>query len=382
MRYEILYGFEDETIISSINKLIKVKGYDVNYAYRVSKDSIHDYILRHRECNTVVLIENLTDGTSFNERELSHLTDQRDINVIIILDEDKKGSDFVQTIYAANILSAIFIPKKEGASPAKIAYYIMHPRNRKAARKYYGIQDETIELDYVSYDTFLEHYSYLMDQSKGANMIDRYVNIVSSLTPKQAADFTKKIPGKTKHILQKYEEFYEALEYMKKKGVNIVVPKRPEHVKRGLTDRSFNDALKRKKRPVRSVRKAQTVKKQQVIKPTIEKKAPEPFMDFDFFSDTPSTPAPKPTVTIQKPKPVVANKTTKNIQKTSNNTPKNIKKVQRKSDVVITKKGNAITKKKKEKKPRTKILLKPVLITLGIGVVLLGLWYLFLLLML
>lgn len=98
--------------------------------------------------------------------------------------------------------------RKKGADPRTIAHLLMEKRTRKKARQYYGMGERNVSLNVLTYQEFVQQYSTLMNENAGLNLIDRYLTVVRHLSPRQVADFTKRIPAEVRKELTRYEEFY------------------------------------------------------------------------------------------------------------------------------------------------------------------------------
>lgn len=140
----ILFGFHIPKIQKQIEKSLKDRGYEVNGQVSVGKVAIMDFLRIHNEFNVCVLQERMADGSNFSSADLRKLTDERDINIVIIFDEERKGTTYMKEILAANILNGLFSSSKEPIFAPVIVDYILEPRTRKSARSYYGIPDDEL----------------------------------------------------------------------------------------------------------------------------------------------------------------------------------------------------------------------------------------------
>lgn len=240
----ILFGFKEENeVINKIVNSVRASGVVVSYVERTTKDSIREYLQNNENCSCAVLRECM-GAESFSAEELAELTDVRDINIVPIIEKEHKGTKFMDTIYAAGITSAIITGPGKGATPGQIAELLLHKRNRKQARSYYGIKTKTMKLDILTYGDYLTKYSILMNEQLGVNMIERYLSIAKTTTPKQMAEFTQKLPVNVRRNLQTYEEFWIVINSLKKYGINITATK-PSVLKRGLTQEQYRKAIER-----------------------------------------------------------------------------------------------------------------------------------------
>lgn len=249
--YHILFGFKGEKVIPKIVAAIRNEGHKVTYTERTSKESITAYLEKNPTCEYAVLRECL-GPESFSARELANLTDTRDINIVALIDSEHKGTSFMDTLYAAGITSAIIVDSKHGATAGKIAELLLRKRTRKAARKYYGLQDGEVRIEILTYGEYVLNYSILMNDELGLNKVDRFLGIANKLSAKQLGQFIASLPGNVLKELQGYEEFWFVIEALRKYKININLA-RPTTLKRALTEEQFKTAiqedydLKRKK---------------------------------------------------------------------------------------------------------------------------------------
>lgn len=352
MTYNVLFGFKQAETEQKIVNTLRAAADEVVFTTRDTKESIKSYLRDHAECTAAIIREGM-GAERFTVKDFEELTDTRDINIIAIIDKSHKGTEYIDNIYAAGILNGIFVDDKKGANPLFIAHLITNPRCRRDAKKYYGISDK-ISLNVLTYDTFVYYFTRLNNVNEGINIIDRYLSIVAELSAKQVADFTNKLPLQVRKELAKYEEFYLVMENLKKRGIKVNVTK-PANVKRGLTDAQYTEALNRNLREgkVKRVKKEQPVK-ESISEEEVEKIVPTHESDGNlFFTGDFEEPVKKEVrevkeirqqATREEPAPAAAKKGKKD-------------------------------KKKKEKREKLNIQWKYVLITLGIGLVLLGTWY-------
>lgn len=85
----ILYGFSDNMVQKKIEKGMSDRGYKVNSVCVTGKMQITAYLKMHPEYDTCVLTETMADGSSFNAEDLTRLTDERDVNIVIVLERLK-----------------------------------------------------------------------------------------------------------------------------------------------------------------------------------------------------------------------------------------------------------------------------------------------------
>lgn len=244
----VLYGFSSEKIEKSITKEIILRGFNVNSTMRTTKGLIKDFLNAHPETNVVVLKEYLDGGGVYSPMELSELVDNtRNVNVVIVLATSHRGKHEMREIYSAGILNAFFSDGKFGANPDKIAELATKGRTRKEAREYYRITETVPDYVNLTYEEYRDYYKYLVDNSQGLNIVNRFLNISHMLYPGQMGAFIDKIPDKVREILMKYREFYTISDKVYKMGYSRQRYKVPKGVKvvDGITKDGVNKELVR-----------------------------------------------------------------------------------------------------------------------------------------
>lgn len=229
-KIHILYGFDNPRVIIGIENKLKELGYSVESVCKYTKLSISEFLKENTEFNTCVLIERLeVSGDSFTDKELTALTDYRDINVIIVLDDSRKGTDYVKNLYAAGITSALYQTRDGGAPVWKLVELILNKRARRKARTFYGLDNTLIETDYITEWQFNDYVSYLTKES--GTLGEKYISLVPQMTRNQNIDFLNKVPKQILEKLMKTEEFYSAQSFIDNTGGRekvVLVPKKYE----------------------------------------------------------------------------------------------------------------------------------------------------------
>lgn len=232
-RMEILLGFHFPEFEKGLTASLYDLGYDAKIIEKHTKMQIREYILMHRECRVVILKER--DSTmSFTAEDFAVLTDENDdLIVICVLSEERRGTDYMQVLYAAGITNAVFQSGREGVRPSQIAELCLKKKSRKDARKYYGIASVDIDIGMLSPEAYSIYYQSLFNKENGSTLILRYLNVASRLTAAQNEDFINRLPGEIVDELREYEEFYVILDGLKAHGIDMKY-KRPKHVKVGI----------------------------------------------------------------------------------------------------------------------------------------------------
>lgn len=232
-KMEILLGFHFPEFEKELTTALYNLGYDAKIIEKHTKMQIREYILMHRECRVVILKER--DNTmSYTAEDFAILTDENDdLNVICVLSEERRGTDYMQILYAAGITNAVIQNGREGVRPAHIAELCLKKRSRKDARKYYGIASVDIDIGMLSPEAYSIYYQSLFNEENGRTLILRYLNVASRLTAAQNEDFINRLPNEIIDELREYEEFYVIVDGLKAHGIDLKF-KRPKHVKIGM----------------------------------------------------------------------------------------------------------------------------------------------------
>ena len=223
----ILYGFSDSAVQRRIEKSLQDRGYSVNGNCVCGKVSIISYIKQHPEIDACVLIETMQDGSSFLAEDLTKLTDERDINVVIVLGGDRKGSEYVRQLYAGGILGGVFQDsgrREGGVSVPDIVDLLLEPRNRKIARIYYGIaMDSVVDSDKVSDEKFKEFTRFLSNEGNYDGIGERYLRVVTSLTRNQNVDLFRRLPASVKNAILSTPEYVRAKVAIESTPAKVIV---------------------------------------------------------------------------------------------------------------------------------------------------------------
>lgn len=228
-KLQVLCGFENEKFEEALVKELKRAGKEPVIHVRYSKASIKEFLEKTPDCSTVVLTERI-EKEKYTAEELAQLTDKRDVNVVVIISPRLQGTEFVKTLYTANITGAIFQTGRNGVGPKDVAEQIVNRRSRKDARVYYGIEGQKLDMGTLDEDTYVEYYNRL---TKGDFILKSYIDLCVTMTPQQIADFTKRLPKEELSELGKYEEFYLIVDLLRKFGIDLKI-KRPKKVMIGF----------------------------------------------------------------------------------------------------------------------------------------------------
>lgn len=240
-KIKVLYGYDERSFEKGVTAYLESLGYEVESTIKISKTSIHDFLEAHEDYDAAVLLEVINKSkdervSKYMADELAMLTDNRNINIIVILSKSHYATPYMEKLYAAGITSAIFQEgRKGGATPKQIAELLIHPRSRREARTYYGLQGEPLHSQFLGRDSCEEFKNKLFDINYGETVVERFLNICGQMSRKQVLDLIRRLPDETLQDLRRYEEFYIILEELQRAGAKIEVH-RPKGKLRTLDD--------------------------------------------------------------------------------------------------------------------------------------------------
>lgn len=239
----ILFGFKSAGTQEKILTYLKSFGCETQSNARFSKPLILDYVRHNKGCDTVILKEFLDGGGTYEAEELAELTEESDVNVIVILDAYHRGREYMKTLLDAGITCAVFPEYKDAVNPQELAKLAFKKRTRKEARFYYRIQNLKLDMERLNYEQYSEYYQYLLDESHGINGTDRFMTIMQWLTPARASYFIKNLPEEIITQLLTTSEFYDVLDELRRKGLVPLsnIGKRPKKLKKGIPENSFRE---------------------------------------------------------------------------------------------------------------------------------------------
>ena len=261
-RMDILFGFRAPDFEKVIAEKLYDKGFEAVIVEKCDLVQIREYISMHPDCKTLILSEK-NETLEFTAEQFALLNDDSDdLNIICLLGKEKYGTKYMQTLYAAGITSALFGKdggrdkkgrKKELFLPNDVVDVCIKKRTRKDARKYYGIANVGVDIGMLSPETYTVYFKALFNEENGKNLIIRYLNVASKMTPAQNEDFLEKLPKDTLEELKEYKEFYDFMDALKAQGVRVNF-RRPKHVKVGILDSGMlllNDSGNSEKKVIR-----------------------------------------------------------------------------------------------------------------------------------
>jgi len=244
----VLLGFTQKTAAMDKNTEARLKkhfntcGYEPNFVHHHKKRDIIKYLNDNRKCCHAILMES-ADDSKWNENELADLVDERDINIVIILGAHaEKGTNFLMTLYAAGITSAIF-EGKEGVPEEKVAEFLIRPRTRKEARDYYGINTKTVSIRNLTHEMYESMCVKLSDPEVAYSPMARLLVVADMLNPYQLGDFLDKLPTKVKEKFEPYREYERLLSTLKEDKVYVKYRK-PKEMRIMNDDKDFNEGAR------------------------------------------------------------------------------------------------------------------------------------------
>lgn len=136
---KVICGFMDietKEIETELREAAEKRKIELDLVHRYRKEGILEYVKEHPEYQTVILQEVLQRSSPYSAEDLIKITDDRHVNVIVSLNQNHHGTDYMEKLYTAGIYNAIF---ECDAYAETIIDLVIQGRTRKEARKYYGI---------------------------------------------------------------------------------------------------------------------------------------------------------------------------------------------------------------------------------------------------
>lgn len=228
----ILFGFEESKFQRNVERALQGLGYEVNIVCKYSKMAVADYLKKHPEFEHVVLKE-IMGRNAYTENELAELTEEHDINVIVVLASRHKGTSYMETLYAAGITGALFQDgNSTDASVERVIDLLLHKRRRVDARKYYGIGEKAnIKLDKISDGKLSDLLHALDDSSYGDDPGSRFAQLCQQLSVPQVVEFIGKMPIDTRQNLERFDNYWMVITALQAHGVTIKSRKYADGVK-------------------------------------------------------------------------------------------------------------------------------------------------------
>lgn len=244
-RIKVLLGFklrsedEDRDVEKRLTIQLKTLGYEPTILRRSTKKEIQSYLKENTECCHAVLME-MVGMATWSQNELAELVDDRDIRVVVVLTAARaRQTEYLTTLYAAGITSAIFEHGHSGASAEEVAELLVRPRSRREARRYYGIDMTNIAIRSLTNEMYNGYCCRLMDKENGPSVMARLLKIAESVNPYQMGDLLSKLPQDILEELWQYTEYAQLRAQLKESGIKVPYH-RPRRTRSLEDDLSFN----------------------------------------------------------------------------------------------------------------------------------------------
>ncbi len=223
----ILFGFAEGQLTRKITGMLENSDINVVSTCRTTKASIKNFLMSHAEYDTAVILE-MTDGDPFTAEELAEINDDREnLNIIIVVMASHKGTDYLRTLYAAGITSAILQDGNKGAKVGDIVALILNKRLRRHARHYYGIEsvnfntESAIEIRMKNCIEYIRDREHESEESIG----ERLMRAASTgFTVEQVEELIRRIPRDLKKKLVDTVEYKAIMGFLQssKKTENVI----------------------------------------------------------------------------------------------------------------------------------------------------------------
>lgn len=244
-RIKVLLGFklrsedEDRDVEKRLAVQLRTLGYEPAMVRRSTKKEIREYLNNHAECCHAVLME-MVGMAAWSQNELAELVDDRDIRVVVVLTAARaRHTEYLTTLYAAGITSAIFEHGHSGVSAEEVAELLVHPRSRREARRYYGIEAANIAIRSLTNEMYNGCCCRLMDRENGPGIMARLLQIAESMNPYQMGDLLSKLPQDILDELWQYTEYAQLRAQLRESGIRVPYH-RPRQTRSMDDDLSFN----------------------------------------------------------------------------------------------------------------------------------------------
>lgn len=232
----------DKETEDGIRKQLMAQGYDPQFIIRHKKKDIKEYLANDVYCSYAIIMEIADDG-AWNENELADLVDERNINLVVVLTNQRRSQPtFLMTLYAAGITCAVF--EEKGVNELEVADLLIHPRSRRKTREYYRIDTKNISVRSLTNEMYNSLCIRLADSDYGASPMARLLNVAIEINPYQMGDFLERIPQEIRQTLEEYQEYGQLISQLRESKVYVRY-KRPKKFKSLDDDKPFNADAKR-----------------------------------------------------------------------------------------------------------------------------------------
>lgn len=265
---KVVCGFSNEKSASIREKLEEAaakKNLELSFVSRYRKEGVLQYLQEHEDYNIVVLQEILQNSSPYTAEDLAELEDIRNLNIIVSLSKGHYSDRYMRILYAAGITNALY---EEDASADNIVELMLHGRNRKSCREYYGIRtlnDVEQTLNIVDQDRLDKYSDYIINGGTIEETPNRYKFSAERLNSAENIELVKQLPEYFQTVLSDIQQYqlYSELARGKKRWLR---KKKDTHWKR----KKFEPDLYESAAPVEEQQISQTEENHKSSEPVSE----------------------------------------------------------------------------------------------------------------
>lgn len=178
-----------------ICELAKHKGWEFIVHYCENRQELEYSIYTAGAKSVVLLQERPENGKVYQAWEIAALRDIRKIPIVLILNRQHYGTEYMAVLYAAGILDAVYDDDRMSAE--EIIERLLVQRQRKECREYYGIQslnEVTTALDIIAQDALERYIRYLSSGVDTEDVQRRYQEVRNKLSEVENFYLVSKLP--------------------------------------------------------------------------------------------------------------------------------------------------------------------------------------------
>ncbi len=168
-----------------------------------SKLEIEYAVFQEKGMANVLLEENSFAGVPYLAWEIASLKDIGQAHIVVLLDRRHFGTAYLDILYSAGILDAVFEDEGDAAMAAGL---FLRGRNRKESRGYYGLRSlhETSSVLQVMEQERIERYiRYIGAGASEEDVLARYREIATQLKNIEICCLVGNLPESLREELQK-----------------------------------------------------------------------------------------------------------------------------------------------------------------------------------
>lgn len=265
---KVVCGFSNEKSASIREKLAEAaakRNLELSFVSRYRKEGVFQYLQEHEDYNIVVLQEILQNSSPYTAEDLAELEDIRNLNIIVSISKGHYGDRYMRILYAAGITNALY---EEDASAENIVGLMLHGRNRKSCREYYGIRtlnDVEQTLNIVDQDRLDKYSDYIINGGTMEETPNRYKFSAERLNSAENIELVKQLPEYFQTVLSDIQQYqlYKELASGKRRWLR---KKKDTYWKR----KKFEPALYESDTPVEEQQTSQTEEFHESSEPVFE----------------------------------------------------------------------------------------------------------------